>query len=105
MNSLDVIAKEWFDKVNGNSYFSGRVIVDYGQQTEKHFDMPFQYGYGSQYETEAVKTLHMNDLLKECSVMQSLSRYCRENNILFRSSIERGWKKRDVKAFGITKKA
>lgn len=99
MKTLDIIAKEWFDKVNGNSYFSARVTVDYGFVTEKHFNVPFEYGYGNQYETSALSVLHTNNLLTECSVMQSLSRYCRENNIIFRSNIERGWKKRDVKSF------
>lgn len=102
MKTLDIIAKEWFDKVNGNSYFSARVTIDYGfAGTEKHFTLPFQYGYGSQYETEAVKVLHQADFITDCTVMQSLSRYCRENNIILRSNIERGWKKRDVKAFGL----
>lgn len=41
------ISKEWFDKVNGNSYFSSQI-----EDIEKDiiYKLPFQYGYGSQSE-------------------------------------------------------
>ena len=29
MKTLDINAREWFDKVNGNSYFSAQIVVDY----------------------------------------------------------------------------
>jgi hypothetical protein len=51
--SLFVEAREWFDKVNGNSYFSARVWVD----GEVITVLPFQYGYGNQNEYEAQKKL------------------------------------------------
>jgi hypothetical protein len=35
INTIDIQAKEWFDRINGNSYFSGQVTLDYGQETEK----------------------------------------------------------------------
>lgn len=49
-----VIAKKWFDKVNGNTYHSVRCIrhedgaVCYGQ---------FQYGYGDQYRYTALEAM------------------------------------------------
>ena len=49
----DKECKEWFDKVNGNSYFSARIWVD----GEIVGVLPFQYGYGNQYEYEAHKWL------------------------------------------------
>jgi len=41
------ITKEWFDKINGNSYFSVQI-----EDIEKDviYKLPFQYGYGSQSE-------------------------------------------------------
>ena len=51
--SLFIEGREWFDKVNGNSYFSARMWVDGGQVAI----LPFQYGYGSQFEYEAQKKL------------------------------------------------
>ena len=51
--SLFVEGREWFDKVNGNSYFSARIWVDGGQVAI----LPFQYGYGDQFQYEAQKKL------------------------------------------------
>ncbi len=51
--SLFIEAREWFDKVNGNSYFSARVWID----GEVVGVLPFQYGYGNQFEYEAQKWL------------------------------------------------
>ena len=49
-----VIAKEWRDKVYGNSYFSARIE---NTVENKVYALPFQYGYGDQYRYEAVKKL------------------------------------------------
>ena len=51
--SLFVEGREWFDKVNGNSYFSARIWVDGGQVAI----LTFQYGYGEQYLYEAQRKL------------------------------------------------
>lgn len=51
--SLFIEGREWFDKVNGNSYFSARIWVD----GEIVGVLPFQYGYGDQYTYEAQKWL------------------------------------------------
>ena len=40
--TIDINAKEWFDKVNGNSYFCGTITINYGMKTEQTFLMPFQ---------------------------------------------------------------
>jgi hypothetical protein len=53
MRSLFIECREWFDKVNGNSYFSARVWVNGGQVAI----LPFQYGYGDQFIYEAQKKL------------------------------------------------
>lgn len=51
--SVFIEAREWFDKVNGNSYFSARISID-GRVVHA---LPFQYGYESQFEHEASKWL------------------------------------------------
>ena len=51
--SLFIECREWFDKVNGNSYFSARIWVDGGQVAI----LPFQYGYGDQFLYESQKKL------------------------------------------------
>ena len=60
LKTIDINAKEWHDKINGNSYFSSDVILNYGMQNEKTIKLPFQYGYGDQYiysSLEKVKNL------------------------------------------------
>jgi hypothetical protein len=53
MRSLFVEGREWFDKVNGNSYFSARIWINGGQVAI----LPFQYGYGDQFIYEAQRKL------------------------------------------------
>ncbi len=57
-----VVAKEWRDKANGNSYFSAQIeSVEDGSKTK----LPFQYGYGDQYKYEALRELVKENLLEE----------------------------------------
>lgn len=80
--TIDIVAREWFDSVNGNSYFSAYITVNYSMESEANFHLPFQYGYGSQYETEAKFLLMKHKVIKE--TMFCLSQYCRENKIVLR---------------------
>jgi hypothetical protein len=57
MKTLDINARSWFDKVNGNSYFSVQIIIDYDLPTYKKYFLPFQYGYGEQYLWQTLKHL------------------------------------------------
>lgn len=92
VKTIDIQAKGWFDKVNGNSYFAGTVTVNYGMQDEQTFKMPFQYGYGSQYEQEA------RELLFNAGLTHSKSSYdLRLSGIIIRSNIQRNCLKRDLK--------
>jgi hypothetical protein len=59
--SLFIEGREWFDKVNGNSYFSARIWVD----GEIVGVLPFQYGYGDQYTSEAQRWLVAEGYLPE----------------------------------------
>jgi len=95
IKSIAINAKEWFDKANGNSYFAGTIQVD-----DKVYLMPFQYGYGTQYEQEA-KNLLTEFNLVSCDYGQSLKRYCEENNIKYYSKINTNCKKRELKEIEI----
>jgi len=57
IKTIDVNCKEWFDKVNGNSYFSGTIVINYGRKDEKEINIPFQYGYGDSFRYEAFKAV------------------------------------------------
>ena len=45
-NHLHISCRQWFDKVNGNTYFSAYALAD-GKMVAS---IPFQYGYGSYYK-------------------------------------------------------
>ena len=105
MKTLDINAKEWFDKVNGNIYFSAVVIVDYGTKKEKMLTLPLQYGYGDHYQYEAMTELVAKGLLpefiKEGDTMRETNsiapwRYCQDNNIILRTSKQENCLKREL---------
>lgn len=49
IKTIHVSVKEWFDKANGNSYFAGTIVINYGRKNEKEIKIPFRYGYGDHY--------------------------------------------------------
>jgi len=86
VKSIVINAKEWYDKLNGNSYFAGTIKVD-----DKEFLIPFQHGYGSQYEQEAKMLLTAFNVIS-CEYGQTLRRYCQEHEIEYVASIKTGFK-------------
>jgi hypothetical protein len=100
IKTIDIQAKEWFDKTGGNSYFSGRVILNYGTKTEKVLLMPFQYGYNEHYLTVASDLLDsvlpdQKDLLFELRRLQ----HTKQNKIILRYNMQKNCLLRDVKNF------
>jgi len=49
--------KEWFDKVNGNSYFSSQVQAT--KNLNEVIKLPFQYGYGNHSEWVVMQELNL----------------------------------------------
>jgi len=92
--TIDINAKEWFDKVNGNSYFCGTITINYGLKTEQTLLMPIQYGYGSQYEQKAKSILVFYKIIKDC---WSLYSYCKDNKIILRSTLIENCLKRELR--------
>lgn len=98
VKTIDVRAKEWRDKVCGNSYFSACIILNYGMTDEKEFRIPFQYGYGNFYEQAALSLLIEKGILGK-EEFDNLWQV-RGKGIILRSNIERGCLQRDVKNYG-----
>lgn len=87
IKTIDVNAKEWRDKINGNSYFSARATLNFGESSEVNITIPFQYGYDEQYKTEAFKAIQ--ELCEWDSLAAApLWRFCEENGIILRASKE-----------------
>ena len=57
LKTIDINAKQWRDKINGNSYFSSDVTLNYGMKNEKVIKLPFQYGYGNAYVYESLREI------------------------------------------------
>mgnify|MGYP000524611856 CR=1 FL=1 len=89
MNNLNITGYEWFDKANGNSYFSADIQAD-GELVGK---LPMQYGYGDHYIDMANQWLHVRGFIDnpthEKGSREALWRYCEENNIdLYTQKVE-----------------
>jgi hypothetical protein len=95
MKTIDIDAKEWYDRVNGNSYFAGTVTLNYDLKDKETFLMWFQYGYGMQYEQEAKAILTQFNKISP-NYRQSLRAYCQENNIILRSNLQRKCNKKEL---------
>lgn len=82
LKSINIICREWFDKANGNSYFSAKIHVNAGLEDEQEFILPFGYGYGEQFLTNSAKKLQEEGFLPADEKYIMLPRYCRENGIV-----------------------
>jgi len=95
LKTIDISAKEWFDKTYGNSYYSARVTVNFGLKNETTIYLPFQYGHGDSYYYHALEELarlgFAEDIFNKARDKKIQVRYNKRENCL----------KRDVKAFGI----
>lgn len=100
IKAIDVNAKEWFDKVNGNSYFSGVIWLNYGTKKQSFLKMPFQYGYGNHYVDMACQQLAKGGFIKltrnENGSYTPLWQYCKANKIILRTNKQENCKKRDL---------
>jgi hypothetical protein len=93
MKTLDINAKEWFDKVNGNSYFSASIVIDYDLPTYKKYFLPFQYGYGDSFQWQSFKYLQeTGEIGENITHLWQL----RDNGVIIRTN-KRNALKRDLK--------
>lgn len=99
IKTIDVQAKEWFDKINGNSYFSAVITLNFGMEDQKTIGVPFQYGYGDTYRQEAFEQLVKDGYIFPTDKQHTLWQYCQDNNIILRHSKKEKCLKREVVAF------
>lgn len=94
IKTIDVNAFEWFDKINGNSYFSAVVDINYKLKDWVCLKLPFQYGYGEHY-----KDMAFEEIKKELGIKTDLRlwRYCDDNNIILRCNKKENCLKRELK--------
>ena len=100
IKTIDVNAREWFDKINGNSYFSAQVSVNFGMKNAKVFYLPFQYGYGDHYRNMAFEQLQRIRFITDIEKNESYWRYCDRKKIILRLNKNENCLKRDVITWG-----
>lgn len=87
LKTVDIQTLEWFDKVNGNSYFASVITLNFDEVELKN---QFQYGYGSAHEYEAWRTIfEYLGLDKETSTYS----FVKDNNIIVRTSKKKALKR------------
>lgn len=61
--SIDCVCRRWFDKSAGNSYFSVNIQIpcksenNLNEVVYRQINIPFSYGYGSQWQYEVINLL------------------------------------------------
>lgn len=102
VKTIDINAKEWFDLLNGNSYFSAQITINYGMRSAKTYYLQFQYGYGNSYLYAALEFLKANESTAHIGLNNVLNGLydIRKKGIIVRYNKIENCKKRDVIAFG-----
>lgn len=96
MTSLTILGRRWFDRINGNTYFSAKALIDGKPAGE----IRFQYGYGNQYEHEMFAKLQQDGLLADVERyahgLESPWRWCERNKITYHAEVTDVARKRDL---------
>ena len=95
IKTIDITAKEWFDKINGNSYFSAEVVINYNLKNTTTINLPFQYGYGDHY-----KDVTFQEIKKELNCFKKYTSYWKayqDYKIITRYTKHENCKKRELK--------
>ena len=91
INTIDIQANEYWDKVNGNTYFNADICINFGMNNPIRIHIPIEYG--SDYQTA---TRNILNELKYINTAEPLWWYCRENNIILRTNLKEGCKYREL---------
>ena len=92
-NKIIITAKEWFDRINGNSYFAAKIELE-----NEILFIPFSYGYDEAYLYEAIKLLiKENYIPANVQNFCALKNYCNNNKIVFFYEIQKRCLKRELK--------
>ena len=92
VRSIAILGRRWFEKTNGNTYFSCDIFVN-GEQVHR---IDFSYGYGSMYFLEGALWLKQNGYLPTQRDVEGLRRYCQRRKIDLYDSVADVQRKRDL---------
>lgn len=92
-DTVDIDALEWFDKINGNSYFSVRIRIN-GDEVDRR--LAFGYGYGDAYRYDSLRLLEILGYVTNDETYQGL----REAGVKVHASIHNALKREVVRHGG-----
>jgi hypothetical protein len=101
IKTLDLIAKIWLDRPNGNRYFTAQLTINFQLKGERTFYMPFDKCMNQSYEYEAVKVLIREGLIPATYEGRNLWSVCHDEKIIKRVTAYEKCKRKDVEAFGV----
>lgn len=91
--SIFIEGRRWFDRVNGNTYFSSQIFFD----GELVHEIPFQYGYSDHYADMSFKWIvENNPQLPQAQEMESYHRYADRTGIKINTSVVDVPRKKDL---------
>ena len=96
-DNITIIGRRWFDRINGNTYFSAVGIIN-GNEVVK---IPFEYGYGDHYSdrifTEMEKKGYLPDVEHYSNGgSERLWQYCERKGITKYTSVSDVSRKKDL---------
>ena len=94
IKTIDVITKTWFDKVNGNTYFAQRIVLNRYRKNEMVIINPFQYGYSSFDHFAKKRVMEVLNLKTDLNKDYNLCSY--NGKIKFNNEVIVKCKKRDL---------
>lgn len=98
VSSVTVVGRRWFNRSQGNTYHSAEILVN-GLVVRQ---IPYEYGYGEQYEQSAADWLEENEFMpgRERSPntggRESLRRYCERHGVAYSTSVTDVDRKKDL---------
>ena len=96
VKAITVIGRRWFDKINGNTYFSADILVN----NQLVHSIKYQYGYGDFYMQAAGEWLakygYTHPEKYEFGGITPLWRYCEDNNISLYKTVTDVMRKKDL---------
>ena len=93
VNKLELLGRKWFERTNGNTYFSA-IALHNGEEIAR---IDFEYGYGEQWLSEITKLCVVDQLTRgDCQPWQYIDQLEAKGIAVFKSC-EQVTRKKDLK--------
>lgn len=92
-NKIIIIAKEWYDRINGNYYFSVWIELE-----NTILFIPFDNGYNDAYLYASIEKLQKSNVIpSSIKTTYDFRNYCKDNNIVLYTSLQKNCLKKELK--------